>query len=119
MSLTTPVEVSDSVVKTTGTPGFSPSLRSRSAGSTRFPQPASRCTGSAPKASQSSTHRSPNFPHDATSAGSPGRTRLATADSMAPDPEAANASTSFPVWKTSLSRSRQRAYTSMNAGARW
>ena len=75
----------------------------------RLPQPASRWMSSAPNARHSSAQRSPNFPQEATSAGSPGRTRLATADSMAPDPDAANASTSFSVWKTSFSRPRQRA----------
>ena len=117
MSLTTPVEVSDSVVNTTFAL-VSARRRSSSAGSTRLPHPALKWVVSAPNASQSSTQRSPNLPQDATSAGSPGCTRFAAADSIAPEPEAAKQRTSLRVWKTLRRRSRQRAYTSMNAGAR-
>ena len=46
-------------------------------------------------ASHSSAQRSPNLPHEATTAGSPGTTRLATADSIAPVPVAAKESTSL------------------------
>ena len=49
----------------------------------------------------------------------PGLIRFAAADSIPPDPEDAKQSTSFWVWNTPFSRSRQRAYTSTNAGARW
>ena len=41
MSFSTPVEVSENVVKTTRASGVSPSTRSRSPGSTLLPQPAS------------------------------------------------------------------------------
>ena len=49
----------------------------------------------APQASPSSIQRSPNLPAAQASTWSPGRTRLATADSIAPEPLAANASTSL------------------------
>ena len=116
--MTTPVEVSDSVVYTTFAPAYSPSARSRSAGSTLLPHPASRCSNSAPNAALSSTQRSPNLPHEATSAG-PAAARFATADSIPPDPEEAKHSTSLSVCTTFFRPARQRAYTSMKAGARW
>jgi hypothetical protein len=58
------------------------------------------------------------LPHDATSA-LPAGARLATADSIPPEPDAAKVSTSFSVWNTRFSPSRQCAYSSTNAGARW
>jgi hypothetical protein len=63
------------------------------------------CVVSAPYASQSSAQRSPNLPHEATSAGSPAATRFETADSMAPVPVAAKHRTSFSVWNTCGNRS--------------
>jgi hypothetical protein len=49
------------------------------------------------------------LPDDATTAGSPGITRLATADSIAPVPVAAKQSTSFLVAKIRGNRSSTRA----------
>ena len=59
--------------------------------------------------SQISAQRSPNLPQEATTARSPRPTRLVTAETIAPVPEAAKQSTGFWVWKTFGSRSRQRA----------
>jgi hypothetical protein len=108
MSLITPVEVSEKVVKTTST-SLSPSKRSSSAGSTFFPHSVSQCKVRPPYATQSSAHRSPNLPQEATSTRSSGRTRLATADSSAPVPDEAKTSTSFSVWKIVFSLARARA----------
>ena len=66
-----------------------------------------------------SAQRSPNFPAEATAATSPGKTRLATADSRAPVPDAANERTSFCVWNTALRFLSARSWTAMKAGARW
>ncbi len=94
-------------------------MRSSSPGSIFWPHSVSQWTVSPPYASESSAQRSPNLPHDATSAGRPRRTRLADADSSAPLPDAAKISTSFWVANTYFSRLRTRAYTSTKAGARW
>jgi hypothetical protein len=48
----------------------------------------------------SSIQRSPNLPAAAASVFVPGRTRFATAESIAPEPLAAKVRTSLPVWKT-------------------
>ena len=97
MSLRTPVEVSDWVVKTTFglTVHRARAPRRPRAGSTFSPHSKATCSRSAPKASQSSAQRSPNLPQEATSAGSPGRVRLATADSSAPEPVEAKQRTSL------------------------
>ena len=86
----------------------SASARSTSAGSTLLPQLGVEVVNSAPKAAFSSTQRSPNLPHEATRAG-PAGARLATADSMPPDPDDANTAPRSRSGTTLLSRSRQRA----------
>jgi len=109
-SLTTPVEVSDWVVNSAraGRPNFASASPTWS-GSTFSPHSNSRWVVSAPNPAHISAQRWPNLPADATTAGSPGTTRLATADSIAPDPEAAKESTSLPVWNTFGRRSSARS----------
>ena len=107
--MTTPVDVSEKVVKTSSTPGLAASCSSSPAGSILRPHSVSQWIVSAPYASHSSNQRSPNLPQDATRTGSPGLTRLATADSSAPVPELVKIWTSFAVWKTSLRRRSTRA----------
>ena len=107
-------------MKTTSTPGFSPSSRSRSAG-LDLVAPAGVVVHDLrlPKVSASSTSARRTCRTRRRGRLVPGLIRFAAADSIPPDPEDAKQSTSFWVWNTPLSRSRQRAYTSTNAGARW
>ena len=56
---------------------------------------------------------------DGTTTSSPGERRLVTEPSMAPVPEAASTSTSWPVPKSSRSPSCTSASISPNCGVRW
>ena len=118
-SCTTPVDVSDKVANTTSISGLPASSRSTSAGSMRAPHSGSWARTSAPNASPSSSQRSPNFPPAQARIGWPGRTRLATADSMAPVPLEVRTMTSLPVWKTPGRRARTRVNSASKSGARW
>ena len=118
-SCTTPVDVSDSVANTTSISGLPASRRSTSAGSMRAPHSGSWARTSAPKASPSSSQRSPNLPPAQARTGWPGRTRLATADSMAPVPLEVSTITSFAVCNTPGRRPRTRANSASKSGARW
>ena len=101
-SETTPVEVSDCWQKhDLGSATRAPPRRPRP---DRAPRPTR--SGSAARraraASQIATQRSPNDPWLTTATRSPGAQRFATADSIAPVPEAVKSSTSELVRKTSL-----------------
>ncbi len=88
--------------------GFSAAGGRSPSGPGARPSPArsGRCRRRRPRAS--SIQRSPNLPAAQTRTFVPGRTRFAAAESMAPEPLAANVSTSLLVWKTfgSLSSTR-------------
>ena len=107
-SETTPVEVSEC---TTQTAFASRSRRRarRSSASGVSPQAYRSTSTSAPNAVVIATQRSPKLPAETTRCRSPGETRLATADSKAPVPEAPNSSTSLSVRQTSRRRARTRS----------
>ena len=100
-SLTTPVDVSEWVVKTTlDAAAGSPSACSRSSGSILLaPLDLVVVQFGAVGLAQLSPALS-ELAAGSDQDVSPGATRFATADSIAPVPEAANASTSHSVWKT-------------------
>ena len=62
--------------------------------------------------------RSPKYPADTTSTRSRGEHRFATAESIAPLPDAVNMITSPSVRKTSGSRAKTRARIAENSGER-
>jgi hypothetical protein len=92
----TPVEVSDCWQKTISVPA-SRTAAPTSAGSGVSPHAYRIACTSRPWWSQIAIHRSPNEPWLTTDTRSPGTQRFATADSIAPVPEAANRSTSEDV----------------------
>ena len=100
---TTPVEVSDCWQKTARAPA-SETAAPTSAGSGVLPHSYRIACTSSPCRSQISIQRSPKEPWLTTATRSPGAQRFATADSMAPVPDAVKSSTSAEVRKTSFSR---------------
>ena len=74
---------------------------------------------SRPVAAQMFSQRSPNFPPLTTTTRSPGEHRLATAASIAPEPEADRVSTGWPVWNSQPSPSWTSRKSWLNSGVRW
>ena len=88
------------------------------AGSIGRPHSPSRCSTSTPWSAQIDAQRTPKFPQEATRTRSPGAVRFATAESMAPEPEAPNTSTSPSVWKTPRRRSMTSSHIATNSAER-
>ena len=115
-SATTPVDVSDCTIQTALA---SRSLRRarRSSASGVSPQAYRSTSTSAPNAVVIATQRSPKLPAETTRCGSPGETRLATADSNAPVPDEPKRSTSLSVRHTSRRRREHALVDRQELGA--
>jgi len=87
--LTAPVEGSLWGANTTSMPGAAASASATPCGSSAGPHSPSWCSTSSPWSFAIDAHLLPKWPQEATITRSPGRARLATADDMAPVPDAA------------------------------
>ena len=119
ISCPTPVLLSESVLKRATASGCSSKSFATASAENASPQGTSWRTTSIPNVSQSSRHRSENFPDSNTIAFPPWGTTLTTAASIAPVPELVSTSTSFAVWNTYFSPSRTSRKRVRNSSVRW
>src|SRR5918997_4997219 len=119
MSLTVPVEVSESTQIAALISGSLASASATSSLSAFWPQSYSSSVISRPKARLILTHRSPKLPFFTKRPLSPAEKRFCIAPSKAPVPLAAKVKISFSVKKTRFKFSFTLVNTSPNSGVRW
>ena len=118
-SLTTPVEVSQWVAKTTPIPGSAARAAATASGSTGRPHSPATWWTPIPPSAAISAQRSPKLPQEATRTRSPGRARLTAEEAIAAVPDPVSTSTSAAVCVTRPRAASVSAQSAVNSSLRW